>query len=70
MIEFLFCPQHGVVWNVVLPFALPAWYWMKSRCKRGPRHHPVIPDTVISDSEWVEIMEQMEMMDLETRTGG
>ena len=69
MIEFLFCPQHGVVWNVVLPFALPMWYWLKQRCRYTHRH-PVIPDYQISDAEWVEIMEQMELQDLETRTGG
>ena len=67
MIEFLFCPQHGVVWNVVLPFALPCWYWIMMNCRK---QHPVIPDRQISDDEWVEIMQQMELQDLETRTGG
>lgn len=59
MIEFLFCPQHGIVWRV-LPFGPAIWWWVKERLRTSH----------LTEADFEEIRKQMEIQDLETRCGG
>ncbi len=59
MIEFLFCPIHGVLVKLI-PFAPLVWIWAGRECSRLVKYL----------RQRREVVEQCELQDLETRTGG